>query len=259
MVLRHPTREYQPDRASRTARRTATRPADHTPTTTQRQMREISQPPLDTRPSISAALRCDGLRVLGARRRVRLGAGVEGLWRCVLACVRLIAFFMRRSRSLLSRSIFAIVVFRLLFDAIRMSFRVAVRRVDLSGGAGAVEQAALALAALVRPIPARAAAAAPAGRVRLAGCTALRSGLRVRCARPTRRVRHARARRSASRRDRVPAGEAVVCRGRERVVIVVPGLAERRQREPGEVAGAVVVPKDRRPKKWQSELTEKVA
>jgi hypothetical protein len=50
MVLRHPTREYQSDRASRTARRTATRPADHTPTTTtQRKMRKISHPHLTNR------------------------------------------------------------------------------------------------------------------------------------------------------------------------------------------------------------------
>ena len=43
MVLRHPTREYQPDRASRTASRTATRPADHTTHTNAK--REKSPPP----------------------------------------------------------------------------------------------------------------------------------------------------------------------------------------------------------------------
>ncbi len=46
MVLRHPqTRVYQPDRASRTACRTATHPADHTPELPT-QMREINVPHL---------------------------------------------------------------------------------------------------------------------------------------------------------------------------------------------------------------------
>ena len=50
MVLRHPqTRVYQPDRASRTACRTATHPADHNPTRYQTQMREILVPHLTTR------------------------------------------------------------------------------------------------------------------------------------------------------------------------------------------------------------------
>jgi hypothetical protein len=43
-----PTREYQSDRASRTACRTATHPADHTPKPPA-QMREINDPPLTTR------------------------------------------------------------------------------------------------------------------------------------------------------------------------------------------------------------------
>jgi hypothetical protein len=47
MVLRHPQiRVYQPDRASRTACRTATHPADHNPTRYQTQMREILVPHL---------------------------------------------------------------------------------------------------------------------------------------------------------------------------------------------------------------------
>ena len=55
MVLRHPpTREYQSDRASRTASRTATHPADHTtPPQPDPRKRQIHQPPLDKRLSIS--------------------------------------------------------------------------------------------------------------------------------------------------------------------------------------------------------------
>jgi len=58
----------------------------------------------------------------------------------------------------------------------------------------------------------------------------------------------------------LPAGETVVCRGRKRVVVVVPGLAERWGAEPGEVAGTG--PWYRRTagrRSGQSELIEKVA
>ena len=46
MVLRSPTREYQPDRASRPATRTATHPADHTTIKPQRELRKITAPDL---------------------------------------------------------------------------------------------------------------------------------------------------------------------------------------------------------------------
>ena len=54
MVLRQPTREYQPDRASRTACRTATHPADHTPQPTSANAPD-HRPRLDNHHSISAA------------------------------------------------------------------------------------------------------------------------------------------------------------------------------------------------------------
>src|SRR5450755_2578826 len=47
MVLRHPqTRAYQPDRASRTACRTATHPADHTPRNPTRESEKFMPSPL---------------------------------------------------------------------------------------------------------------------------------------------------------------------------------------------------------------------
>ena len=47
MVLRHPqTRVYQPDRASRTACRTATHPADHTPRNPTRESEKFMPSPL---------------------------------------------------------------------------------------------------------------------------------------------------------------------------------------------------------------------
>jgi hypothetical protein len=97
MVLRHPTREYQPDRGSRTSRRTATRPADHTPTN-QRQTREITDPHLTNHSPYQPATRGAGLtgqRVGGCGRPwpyrgPRLG--VRGTMSCCVAhCVSLVA------------------------------------------------------------------------------------------------------------------------------------------------------------------------
>jgi hypothetical protein len=57
MVLRHPqTRVYQPDRASRTACRTATHPADHNPEIPNANARN-QRSPLDKQPPISAPRR----------------------------------------------------------------------------------------------------------------------------------------------------------------------------------------------------------
>ena len=50
------------------------------------------------------------------------------------------------------------------------------------------------------------------------------------------------------------AAEAVGGGGREGVVVVVPGLAEGRDRDQRQVARLVVVSKSRLPKTWQSEL-----
>ena len=57
MVLRYPTRAYQPDRASRNSNRTATHPADHTPHTPTAKS-EKSSTPLDKRLSISVLAGC---------------------------------------------------------------------------------------------------------------------------------------------------------------------------------------------------------
>ena len=53
MVLRYPTRGYQSDRASRTADRTATRPADHTNPSTKHPHARNHRPSLDKPLSIS--------------------------------------------------------------------------------------------------------------------------------------------------------------------------------------------------------------
>ena len=79
MVLRSPTREYQPDRASRPATRTATHPADHTTIKPQRELRKITAPDLtndspyqlSARPRRSAPLRARrrGSSTIRARRQ----------------------------------------------------------------------------------------------------------------------------------------------------------------------------------------------
>src|SRR5438874_5056758 len=68
----HQTREYQSDRASRTACRTATHPADHTPRPTNANARN---PPsrLDNALSISGAASGERLLLKTALGRVRVG------------------------------------------------------------------------------------------------------------------------------------------------------------------------------------------
>ena len=56
------------------------------------------------------------------------------------------------------------------------------------------------------------------------------------------------------RRVELPAAQAVAVRAREGVVVVVPGLAERRQRQPPTLVDWSSTSKRRGPKKWQTEL-----
>ena len=82
------------------------------------------------------------------------------------------------------------------------------------------------------------------------------SGAQARPARRPTRGPVARGRESPRRTGRSPTSAAQRSRGRERVVVVVPCLAQRERREPSEVAGLVAVANRRRPKKWHSELIE---
>ena len=106
---------------------------------------------------------------------------------------------------------------------------------------------------------------AAAGRVRagrsLGGIRQATSFAACRCGgirRPSRRGRIFRASRSASRPDRSRSAEALERRSRERVVVVVPGLAEGEPGEPPDVPRSSRESKRRRPQKWQIELMDQV-
>ena len=84
-------------------------------------------------------------------------------------------------------------------------------------------------------------------------------GARARCARrstPGRAVSIARMSQADGSSSQRP--QAVGGRARERVVVVVPRLAERRQRQPETLVEWSSMSKRRRPKKWQTELIDHV-